>query len=159
MNLPPAAWYPDPSRRRELRFWDGTQWTEHVASAGTTGVDPLPQPALLPSRRPRRSRHLGWLGLVVIALAVTFIAVPGVAFARAASSPGVERERPYGGDAASPREVGHLHRRCRQQRILLEVHRSRPRWRTDSHAFSWVERQLVRLPSRSTWSSTLGAGG
>ncbi len=32
-------WYPDPSRRHELRFWDGTTWTPHVSDAGTVSLD------------------------------------------------------------------------------------------------------------------------
>jgi uncharacterized RDD family membrane protein YckC len=27
----PANWYPDPSRERRLRYWDGSQWTQHTA--------------------------------------------------------------------------------------------------------------------------------
>lgn len=38
---PPAAWYPDPSGRNELRYWDGTQWTAHASNSGTTSTDPL----------------------------------------------------------------------------------------------------------------------
>jgi uncharacterized protein YxjI len=34
------GWYPDPSGRHESRWWDGRQWTEHVASHGRQGVDP-----------------------------------------------------------------------------------------------------------------------
>ena len=30
----PAAWYADPSKRYELRYWDGKEWTEHVARGG-----------------------------------------------------------------------------------------------------------------------------
>ena len=37
----PADWHPDPTGKHELRYWDGTQWTEHVADAGVQGVDPL----------------------------------------------------------------------------------------------------------------------
>ena len=29
--LPPADWYADPHKVARLRYWDGTQWTEHVA--------------------------------------------------------------------------------------------------------------------------------
>jgi hypothetical protein len=36
----PAGWYPDPSNRFELRYWDGTQWTEHVATGGRQDKDP-----------------------------------------------------------------------------------------------------------------------
>jgi hypothetical protein len=40
-SLPPAAWQPDPTGRHQLRYWDGSQWTEHVADNGTQAVDPL----------------------------------------------------------------------------------------------------------------------
>lgn len=36
----PAGWYADPSRRYELRYWDGTSWTEHVSRAGQQYTDP-----------------------------------------------------------------------------------------------------------------------
>jgi uncharacterized protein YxjI len=36
----PAEWYPDPSGRHELRYWDGQAWTEHVSSHGRPSVDP-----------------------------------------------------------------------------------------------------------------------
>ena len=36
----PAAWYPDPSKRFELRYWNGTAWTEHVSRAGQQFTDP-----------------------------------------------------------------------------------------------------------------------
>jgi Protein of unknown function (DUF2510) len=36
----PAGWFADPSRRHELRYWDGQRWTEQVADRGTQGVDP-----------------------------------------------------------------------------------------------------------------------
>jgi hypothetical protein len=36
----PADWYPDPSRRYEYRYWDGTKWTDNVSRAGVTYKDP-----------------------------------------------------------------------------------------------------------------------
>ena len=36
----PADWYKDPSGRFELRYWNGTKWTEHVARGGKQFVDP-----------------------------------------------------------------------------------------------------------------------
>ncbi len=36
-----AAWYADPTRRHQLRYWDGTRWTEHVSDQGNTGTDPV----------------------------------------------------------------------------------------------------------------------
>lgn len=36
----PANWYKDPSGRFEMRYWNGSEWTEHVATAGKQSVDP-----------------------------------------------------------------------------------------------------------------------
>jgi len=36
----PSGWHPDPFGRHEYRWWDGTRWTEQVASHGQQGVDP-----------------------------------------------------------------------------------------------------------------------
>jgi hypothetical protein len=44
-----ASWLPDPTGAHELRYWNGSSWTEHVSDQGTTGQDPptteLPPPA------------------------------------------------------------------------------------------------------------------
>jgi len=37
----PAEWKADPTRRHELRYWDGTNWTEHVSDGGTQSTDPV----------------------------------------------------------------------------------------------------------------------
>jgi hypothetical protein len=39
------GWQPDPASRHELRYHNGTEWTEHVADAGVQSVDPIPQSA------------------------------------------------------------------------------------------------------------------
>ena len=36
-----ANWLPDPTGMHELRYWNGSAWTEHVSDQGTTGQDPL----------------------------------------------------------------------------------------------------------------------
>jgi Protein of unknown function (DUF2510) len=36
----PAGWYADPAGRFELRYWDGTTWTEHVSRTGQQFTDP-----------------------------------------------------------------------------------------------------------------------
>jgi hypothetical protein len=36
-----ASWLSDPSGRHELRYWDGEQWTDHVADDGTQGSAPF----------------------------------------------------------------------------------------------------------------------
>lgn len=37
---PPPAWLPDPTGRHEVRYWDGTAWTEHVSDNGVQANDP-----------------------------------------------------------------------------------------------------------------------
>jgi uncharacterized protein YxjI len=37
---PPAGWYADPFGRHEARYYDGSVWTEHVASHGRPSTDP-----------------------------------------------------------------------------------------------------------------------
>ena len=32
-DTPAAAWYPDPQTSGQVRWWDGTKWTEHVSAA------------------------------------------------------------------------------------------------------------------------------
>ena len=36
----PAGWYADPAGRFELRYWDGSNWTEHVSRSGQQFTDP-----------------------------------------------------------------------------------------------------------------------
>lgn len=36
-----AAWHPDPTGRHELRYWDGSQWTDHVSDSGVQSTSPL----------------------------------------------------------------------------------------------------------------------
>lgn len=37
----PANWYPDPYGRHEMRYFDGQNWTDHVASNGAQSTDPI----------------------------------------------------------------------------------------------------------------------
>ena len=54
----PQGWYDDPTGRHQQRYFDGSGWTEHVATGGTAGVDPVsggphaepPIPAVEPQR-------------------------------------------------------------------------------------------------------------
>ena len=41
MTANPPRWHADPTRRHELRYWNGTAWTEHVSDRGVAGVDRL----------------------------------------------------------------------------------------------------------------------
>ncbi len=35
------GWFTDPTTRHELRYWNGSEWTEHVSDRGTASTDPL----------------------------------------------------------------------------------------------------------------------
>ena len=57
---PVAAWYADPAKRHQYRYWDGTAWTGNVATNGITSWDPpytdrprdtVPVPPALPQHR------------------------------------------------------------------------------------------------------------
>lgn len=37
--LPPPEWLPDPTGRHQLRYWDGTRWSEHVSDRGVPSWD------------------------------------------------------------------------------------------------------------------------
>jgi hypothetical protein len=37
-------WRPDPTGKHDHRYWDGRQWTDHVADAGVAGEDPYEPP-------------------------------------------------------------------------------------------------------------------
>src|SRR3712207_9439468 len=47
-----ASWLPDPSGSHELRYWNGSAWTEHVSDQGTTGVDAPTRELPLPGQAP-----------------------------------------------------------------------------------------------------------
>ena len=40
MNTDPG-WYADPYRRHQVRYWDGSAWTEHVGNDGQQSTDPV----------------------------------------------------------------------------------------------------------------------
>ncbi len=46
MSTTPANWYPDPMKRHQLRYWNGTAWTDHVSDNGVQGSDPIQQSGL-----------------------------------------------------------------------------------------------------------------
>ena len=57
------GWRPDPTGRHDLRWWDGSRWTDRVAARAAEAVDPYDDPdatmasspyALRPWRRSSR---------------------------------------------------------------------------------------------------------
>jgi uncharacterized protein YxjI len=55
----PASWYPDPLGRHELRYWDGSQWTEHVSSHGRQSIDPPTQGTHIPTTQRATEKIVG----------------------------------------------------------------------------------------------------
>jgi hypothetical protein len=56
MTFPPA-WYPDPTGTHDHRWWDGIEWTAHVADGGVASLDEVADalarpPAALPAADP-----------------------------------------------------------------------------------------------------------
>ncbi len=49
MSDHPPDWHPDPAGRHQHRYWDGTNWTEHVSDFGRQSVDPVTVSAPLPA--------------------------------------------------------------------------------------------------------------
>jgi uncharacterized protein YxjI len=69
-------WYPDPTGRHQLRYWDGAVWTDHVADDGTAGNDPvtpaaapLVQSTLSPQAVQQQVTGTGWGGAGVTSTA------------------------------------------------------------------------------------------
>lgn len=69
-QLPPAAWYPDPSGVAELRYWNGWTWTTDVVVGGqvtTRAMPPPPPPVARPEpqlRLPVQAALVALVGLV-----------------------------------------------------------------------------------------------
>lgn len=55
---PDAGWYPDPRDGQRMRWWDGSRWTDHVAS---------------PPGARRKHAGLGWLMAITAILAVLVV--------------------------------------------------------------------------------------
>lgn len=50
-----SGWYADVFVRHELRFYDGSVWTEHVSDRGTAGIDTVPLTGQPLARAPDRT--------------------------------------------------------------------------------------------------------
>ncbi len=68
----PPGWYPDPMRRFEFRFHNGTVWTADVASNGVRYVDPL---GIDPAPAGGGSARAGGSGLALASMILGIIAV------------------------------------------------------------------------------------
>ena len=84
MSSPPG-WHPDPAGRHELRWWDGSTFTDQVADGGVTSTDPgggpvapsAANPMLPPDLTGRRASKLpvilAAVGAFVVVLALLFL--------------------------------------------------------------------------------------
>lgn len=71
-----AGWHRDPTGRKELRYWDGSTWTDHVSVAGNQSSDPIsgdyaPPVAQSPSTVAVKQKRAKWpwvLGAIVLLL-------------------------------------------------------------------------------------------
>ncbi len=83
MSSRPQTWLPDPSGRHELRWWSGTEWTEHVSDEGTAGTDspeamfPPPPPSAGAHRSGRATAALvlGIVGILVFPVVCSTLAI------------------------------------------------------------------------------------
>ncbi len=79
----PAGWYPDPQAPGNMRWFDGTQWTDHVQS----DADARPLASVEPPSQQPQQKNLAWemwfqLGLGIITFGGSALAlVPGFAVA------------------------------------------------------------------------------
>ena len=71
---PPAGWYPDPTGRFEVRWFDG-RWTERVSTRGRPGTDPMAAPVLTPVSKAGPSSTTRWLLIGGAAALVAVVAV------------------------------------------------------------------------------------
>ncbi len=65
----PARWSPDPLGRHQYRYWDGSQWTEHVSDDGVVSTDP---PVAGPAPAPEDAGYAAPTGLEPAPTATTF---------------------------------------------------------------------------------------
>lgn len=89
MSTRPQEWLPDPAGRHQLRWWDGTRWTEHVSDDGETSTDrpddlgyPPPPPLGSQPGDPRQrsgrataSLVLGIVGVLVFPVVCSTLAI------------------------------------------------------------------------------------
>ena len=99
-TMTPPGWYPDPSRRHDVRYWDGNQWSSQIAdgglegtdsdlsSAASPGGDASPGPAGMPTAglpEPAPASRRRWVIPLVAVIAVLAV-VAGLGIWRLASS-------------------------------------------------------------------------
>ena len=77
MTQTPADWYPDPNDARQLRYWDGSAWTAHVAAV------PVPARPTGPTT-PDGEPLAGWwwrvlayvIDSIIVGIVVSIVGIP-----------------------------------------------------------------------------------
>ncbi|SIN91010.1 DUF2510 domain-containing protein [Agromyces cerinus] len=101
----PAGWYPDPSDTAAQRWWNGVQWTEHVAQAApvapveqvapAVSVPPVVAPVVVP-----QAVAPAYVAPVTPAYAPAYVSAPAYASQQV---PNAGQPAPYGGVAPTAR--------------------------------------------------------
>jgi hypothetical protein len=82
-----AGWFDDPTGAHELRYWDGEEWTDHVADGGVTVRSPPVHASPAPSRTTDAPASRSLLkGALVIVFALLLVGAPVVLAVVAARS-------------------------------------------------------------------------
>lgn len=88
----PASWHPDPDDPSQLRYWDGSQWTDHRSPVGGNPVGPDPTMQMPVGETPavgttpgKKTSPLLYIG-IPIAACVALLLVAGVIGAIAGST-------------------------------------------------------------------------
>lgn len=71
----PAGWFPDPHGRYELRWYNGHEWTNDVATDGQRFVDTGGPSVAPPADRRRRSPGIGAFVLALLAVVVAWMPI------------------------------------------------------------------------------------
>ena len=66
----PPGWYPDNNISGQSRYWDGTQWTDHSAPAGTM---PVATTSHLQSPPKKKRRVFIWVFLAIQVLFLVWV--------------------------------------------------------------------------------------
>ena len=92
----PAGWYPDPTNRHQNRWFDGNDWTDHVADGQAVSTDPVQGGPAAASTQPTPAATPD--------PAATSVSAGGVrAAARRPRQPATGRRRPAGRPTPGPR--------------------------------------------------------
>lgn len=106
-NHAPAGWFADPEQPGQLRYWDGSQWTEHRAPAPAAAPPvavpgPAPVAAAASDGTPNRGRRGTWwqwgLGVLAVLMVIGALSDDETADTEPASRDVVAQDAPADSD-------------------------------------------------------------